>query len=137
MTKEQLIEGFRVYMDTVLATPALAFADMTDPQVVWENHVPDHIPFGGRYDGIQALARYLTELVSAITMGPLEYFEFYAETETNTLIVVGRENDSVCKATGRTYSMPFVWVARFNEERRLIYCREHNDTCEMSEAFDK
>ena len=137
MDKEQLVECFTTFMDTVLTTPALAFADMTDPQIVWENYVPDHIPFGGRYEGMQELVRYLTELSMSITMGPLEYFEFYAETDTNTLLVVGRENNSVSKITGRTYNMPFVWVAKFNEDGRLIYCREHNDTCEMSAAFDK
>lgn len=113
------------------------FCGYADPQVVWGNYVPDHIPFGGRYEGMQELVRYLTELSMAITMGPLEYLKFYAETDTNTVVVVGRENNSVSKITGRTYNMPFVWVARFNEDGRLTYCREHNDTCEMSAAFDK
>jgi len=137
MNKEQLVECFTTFMATVLTTPAKAFADMIDPQVVWENYVPDHIPYGGRYEGIQELVRYLTELSVAINMGPLEYLEFYAEADTNTLVVVGRENNSVSKITGRPYNMPFVWIARFNDEGRLIYLREHNDTCEMSAAFDK
>lgn len=137
MTKEELIQRFSTFMETALTVPALAFADMTDPNVVWENHCPEHIPYGGKYEGIQELVRYLTELSGAIVMGPMDFFDFYAETETNTLVVVGRENNSVSKLTGRTYNMPFVWVARFNDEGRLIYCREHNDTYEMALAFDK
>ena len=136
MNKEQLIECFTNFMSTVLSTPALAFCDMVDPEVVWENYVPDHVPFGGKYDGIQELVRYLTELTVAIKMGPLDYHKFYAETDTNTVVVVGEELGSVSLTTGRTYNMPFVWVAKFNEEGRLIYCREHNDTRELAAAFD-
>lgn len=136
MTKEQLIDSFTRFMETTLFTPAKAFADLTDPAVVWENYLPDHVPFGGRYEGIQELVRYLTELSASITMGPLDYLEFYAETDANTLVVVGKEHGSVSKITGRPYDMPFVWIARFNDDGRLIYCREHNDTRELSAAFD-
>jgi ketosteroid isomerase-like protein len=136
MNKDQLIECFTTFMGTVLTTPALAFADMVDTEVVWENYVPEHVPFGGKYEGIQELVRYLTELTVAIQMGPLEYHEFHAETETNTVVIVGKEIDSVSKTTGRSYNMPFVWIARFSDEGRLTYCREHNDTCELAAAFD-
>ncbi len=136
MNKDQLVECFTTFMGTALSTPALAFADLVDTQVVWENYVPDHIPFGGKYEGIQELVRYLTELSMAIKMGPLEYHKFYAEPDTNTVIVVGKEVDSVCLTTGRSYNIPFVWVAQFSEEGRLTYLREHNDTCELAAAFD-
>ena len=136
MTKEQLVESFNTFFSTVLSTPAKAFADLLSPDVVWENYLPAHVPFGGKYEGIQELVKYLTQLSESIVMGPLEYLEYYAETDTNTLIVVGKENESTSKTTGRTYNMPFVWIAKFSEEGRLIYCREHNDTREMSAAFD-
>ncbi|MDH3998710.1 MAG: hypothetical protein OET90_07705, partial [Desulfuromonadales bacterium] len=121
---------------TVLTTPALAFADLVDTEVVWENYVPEHVPFGGKYEGIQALVTYLTELTMSIHMGPLEYHNFYVETDTNTVVVTGKELNSISKTTGRTYNMPFVWIARFTDEGRLIYCREHNDTLELGAAFD-
>jgi len=136
MKKEELIERFTTFMSTVLSTPALAFCDMVDTEVVWINQVPDNIPFGGKYEGIQEMVRYLTELTMSIKMGPLEYHAFHAETETNTVVVVGKEVDSVSLLTGRTYNMPFVWIAKFTDEGRLIYCREHNDTVEMAAAFD-
>ena len=136
MTKEQLIECFTNFMETVLSTPALAFCDLTHPDVVWENYVPEHVPFGGKYEGIQELVRYLTELTASITMGPLEYHNFIVESEKNTVVVIGEEKHSTSLTTGRTYNMPFVWVARFNDEGRLVYCREHNDTRELAAAFD-
>ena len=136
MNREQLIDCFTTFMSTVLSTPALAFCDMVDTEVVWENYVPDHVPFGGKYEGIQELVRYLTELTMSIKMGPLEYHNFHVETDTNTVVVIGEEKHSVSTTTGRTYNMPFVWVARFNDDGRLTYCREHNDTRELAAAFD-
>jgi ketosteroid isomerase-like protein len=136
MDKAKLVDTFKNFMGTVLTTPALAFCDLVHPEVVWVNIVPEHVPFGGKYEGIQALVQYLTELTMSIKMGPLEYHEFYAEEDSNTVVVVGEELDSVSLTTGRTYNMPFVWIAKFNDEGRLIYCREHNDTRALSAAFE-
>ena len=108
--------------------------DYLSEDVVWVNYLPEHIPFGGEYRGLQGIADYLEQLAATLDMGELEFEERFVTT-AGELIVTGTEHRSLVRATGKHYTMPFVWVLRFDEAGKMIYLREHNDTRGISEAF--
>lgn len=102
--------------------------------VLWINYVPDHLPYGGEYRGLDELAVLLGQYLEALDLGPIEFDEYFVTTNRE-VIATGTERDSLVKATGKRYTMPFVWVARFNEDGKIYYLREYNDTYSMAEAF--
>jgi len=53
----------------------------------------------------------------------------------NTVVLVGFEKDAQVPATGKTFDLHFVWVVKFDDEGRICYLREHNDTAAIGEAF--
>jgi len=100
---------------------------------VWENPLPEVIPFGGTYNGADGLLRYLGQLGEAIEMSPLRITDMVADG--NIVAAVGVEEDTLVKSTGKKYTMPFVHVVRFNDEGKVSHVREYNDTREMVAAF--
>lgn len=100
---------------------------------IWENPLPDSIPFGGRYEGVDGLMTYLGALDAAIEMSPLHITDILADGPV--VAVVGVEQDTRLKGSGKTYTMPFVHVLRFNEDGKIQHVREYNDTREMVAAF--
>jgi len=82
----------------------------------------------------ESAADYLEQLAATLDLGELEFEERFVTT-AGELIVTGTEHRSFVRATGKHYTMPFVWVLRFDEAGKLIYLREHNDTLSISEAF--
>jgi hypothetical protein len=109
--------------------------DYISDDFVWINYLPDHIPFGGEYHGLAGLTDYMQRIAAALELGPIEFEQFYV-AEDDTVIVTGMERDTSVKATGKRYSMPFVWVFRFDAAGKLAYLREHNDTLPISVAFE-
>ncbi len=99
----------------------------------WENPLPEGIPFGGTYKGSEGLLQYLMELGEAIEMSPLHFTDIVGDG--SVVSVIGVEQDTVVKSTGKTYTMPFVHVLRFDDEGKATHVREHNDTRDMVEAF--
>ena len=53
----------------------------------------------------------------------------------NTLVMVGFEKDGKAIPTGRVFDLHFVWVVKFNDEGKICYLREHNDTAAIGDAF--
>jgi len=58
------------------------------------------------------LATLFAQHVAALDIGKLEFEEYFV-TADNVVIATGTECDSLVKSTGKHYTMPFVWVARF------------------------
>jgi ketosteroid isomerase-like protein len=135
MNKEQLIEQFGTVFNTLLTDPETAFAQYIDPQIVLENYLPEHVPFGGRYEGHQGLMQYLTQLAENHEMGSFEFADFYVDTDANTLIAVGAEKNAAGKAKGQRFDMPFAYVVKFNESGQMNYLREFNDTAAIGAAY--
>lgn len=133
MNKEELIQHFGAMFQGLLTDTANAFETYVDPDVVWENFIPEHIPFGGRYEGHQGMMQYLMQLGENLDMGMPEFTDFVAEG--NTLIAMGSET-STSKTTGREYVMPFAWMVKFNDAGKLVYAREFNDTAAIGAAYD-
>ena len=133
MSVSDPIERFNAALNVLLSDPSKVpdyFAD----DVLWINHVPDHLPYGGEYRGLDELAKLFAQYMAALEIGKLDFEEYFV-TADNVVIATGLERDSVVKSTGKRYTMPFVWIARFNEAGKISYLREHNDTYSMAQAF--
>ena len=122
-------EFYELLLNDFEAAVAKFFAD----DLVWENPLPDCIPFGGVYHGASGLATYLGGLMQAIDMNPLHFDDIIAEG--GVVAAIGVERDTLVRATGKRYTMPFVHVVRFNDQGRVTQVREYNDTREMVAAF--
>lgn len=135
MTKKQAIDSVNRFM-TLLLTDFPSCLDLLAGEFVWENHLPPHVPFGGRYVGPQGLQRYLEELSAAWVIGELVFHDFIFDPDTRILAATGVERNGQSKTTGRTCDMPFVWEFRFDSEGKLTYLREYNDTASIGGTFD-
>lgn len=121
------------FYQLVLTDFTAAVEKYVDPDIIWENPLPDHIPFGGVYSGIDGMGRYLTMLSQEIEMEPLHFTDVIANG--NVVVCIGVEADTKVLSTGKSYTMPCVHVLRFNDEGKIVHVREYNDTKEMIEAF--
>lgn len=119
---ELLLTDFQAAVDEFLAD-----------DFVWENPLPEIVPFGGVYHGAAGLATYLKGLAEAIEMSPLHFDDMIAGD--GVVAAIGVERNTLVLPTGKRYDMPFVHVIRFNESGRVTHVREYNDTREMVAAF--
>ena len=123
----------RSFYELLLTDFEAAVAGHLAPDFRWENPLPASIPFGGTYEGADGLARYLTELTAAIDMAPLQFDDVIAGA--GIVSAIGVERQTLVRATGKRYDMPFVHVVRFDDDGRVAHVREYNDTREMVAAF--
>jgi uncharacterized protein len=115
----------------LLSEPQTAIATGLARDVVWENPLPDGIPFGGVFEGHEGCARYLTRLVEAIEMEAFSIDDTIAEGDR--VVLIGRETSRV-KKTGRRYTIGWVHVVQLRDG--LVTCvHEYNDTAAMAAAF--
>lgn len=135
MTKQQAIDSVNRFM-TLLLTDFPACLGMLAGDFVWENHLPTHVPFGGRYVGAQGLQQYLQQLSAAWVIGELVFQDFIFDPETRILAATGVEQNGKSTRTGRTCDMAFVWEFRFALDGKLSYLREYNDTASIGGTFD-
>ena len=117
----------------LLSAPQAAIATSLAPEVVWENPLPDAIPFGGVFEGHEGCARYVTRLLDAIEMEGFAIDETI--TEGDRVVLIGRETSRV-KKTGRRYTMGWVHVVHLRDGR-VTRVREYNDTAAMAVAFEE
>lgn len=135
MTKDQAIQAANRYFELLLSDFPECLKMMTD-DFVWENHLPAHVPFGGRYEGAAGLQTYLEQLSAAWVIGELVFTDFIFDPETRILAATGVEKNGKAIATDRACDMAFVWEFRFAEDGRLSYLREYNDTAAIGGTFD-
>jgi ketosteroid isomerase-like protein len=107
--------------------------DWLSDDFVWINHLPDHIPFGGVYEGAEGLGRYGQELAGAIEMQPLHIDELVVQG--SSAVVIGTERGTNVIPTGKQYDMDYVHVVKFNPDGKLTYVREYNQYEGMAAAF--
>ncbi len=135
MNKQQAIDTVNKYMELLL-NDFSECVKMMGEEFVWENFLPAHVPFGGRYEGAAGLQRYLEQLSATWVIGELVFLDFIFDPETRTLATTGIEKNGKAIATGRTCNMAFVWEFRFAENGMLSYVREYNDTASIGGTFD-
>ncbi len=127
-----LIEKAKGFYALALSDPGQACQTFLADDFCLENPLPEIVPFGGTYQGADGFVRYLTEIAGAIDMGPLDMEEW---TEGNGVVAVRGHEESLVRATGRTYRMRFVHWLSFDEYGKIRVMREYNDTAEMEKAF--
>lgn len=102
------------------------------PDLVLENPLPEGIPFGGRYEGPEGVARYLQLLFDTIEMEVFDVEDVIVDGDR--VATAGRET-SLVKPTGRRYTMQWAHVLRVRGDQ-LVHWREYNDTAAMLQAFE-
>ena len=102
----------------------------------WENFLPSHIPFGGRYEGTAGLQKYLAQLAETWVIGEVVFHDFIFDPETRRMAAPGVEK-TANRSYGRACDMAFVWEFRFAEDGKLsTICEEYNDTAAIGGTFD-
>lgn len=131
MKPEQLIDIIKSFYSSFEAGDAEAAIGILSEDIVWENPMPETVPFGGRYEGRMEVAGYWGKLDETLNMGGMEIDQMIAQDDT--VVVTGREK-SLVKATDRTYDIN--WVHLFKvKSGQVFYVREYNNTAEMQQAF--
>ena|SRR5579863_864147 len=128
--KNQVAIVLSLYQRLLSETQA-AIATGLAPDVVWENPLPDAIPFGGVFEGHEGCARYLMHLVDAIEMEAFAIDDTI--TEGDRVVLIGRETSRV-KKTGRRYTMGWVHVVQLRDGL-VTRVHEYNDTAAIAAAF--
>ncbi len=123
----------RAFYNRVLSGDAEgAIGELMTPDVVWDNPLPDAIPYGGCFEGAQEAGRYLGLIFETLEIATLEIDEIVAAGDR--VVVLGHESARVLKTDPR-YSGQWVHVLRFRDGR-ISHVREYNDTSEMLSAFE-
>ena len=112
-----------------------ASLDLLADDVVWINLLPAQVPFGGTYTGKQEVVGYFTLMAENFVIGDYKWDVFDYYESGNALVMVGFEKDGKAIPTGRVFDLHFVWVVKFNDEGKICYLREHNDTAAIGDAF--
>ena len=129
-----LIEKLQNYTATMQADFP-ASLELLSEDVVWINLLPEHVPFGGEYRGREAVTAYFQLMAETFLIGSYLYDQFEFIESGNTVVVVGFEKDGKAIPTGRVFDLHFVWVVKFNDDGKICYLREHNDTAVIGDAF--
>ena len=112
-----------------------AALELLSEDVHWINLLPEHVPFGGEYRGHEGIAEYFQQMAESFVIGDYIFDQFEFIEAGNTVVLVGFEKDALVPATGKTFDLHFVWVVKFDDEGRICYLREHNDTAAIGDAF--
>ena len=129
-----LIDEVKAFYAELSSDPVAACGKFLSADFVLENFLPEHIPFGGRYEGVEGFLKYLGEIVAAIEMEPLEMDEWVADSRT---VAVRGEDRGLVRSNGRKYRMRFVHWLTFDRTGRIAFMREFNDTAALAEAFGR
>ena len=129
-----LVDKLHQFVATMKSDFEASLALLAD-DVVWINLLPEHVPFGGHYQGKAEVVRYFSTMAETFEIGEYLWDEFEYVESGDTLVVVGCEKDGRAIPTGKVFDLHFVWVAKFDEAGKLCYLREHNDTAAIGDAF--
>ena len=129
-----LIEKLQNYTAT-MQVDFPASLEMLSDDIQWINLLPDNVPFGGEYRGKEEVVGYFQLMAETFVIGEYLYDQFEFIESGDTVVVVGFEKDGKAIPTGKTFDLNFVWVVKFNDEGKICYLREHNDTAAIGDAF--
>jgi ketosteroid isomerase-like protein len=130
----KLVEQIKRYA-AALKSDFEASLDYLSDDVVWINLLPEHVPFGGEYVGKPVVVRYFMLMAETFQLGDYVWDDFDYIEAGNELVIVGFEKDGKVIPTGNVFDLHFVWVVKFNDEGKICYLREHNDTAAIGDAF--
>jgi ketosteroid isomerase-like protein len=121
------------FYDLLLTDSPAAMKKYVTEDTIWENPMPEIIPFGGVYKGPQGLGTYLQMIMAELDMKPLHFVDILESGRT--VSAIGNEADTLVRSTGKRYNMPCVHVVRFDSDDKVAHVREYNDITQMLEAF--
>jgi len=130
-----LVDKLQHYTATMQADFS-ASLELLSEDVVWINLLPEHVPFGGEYRGREGVAAYFQLMAETFVIGEYLYDRFEFIEADNTVVVIGFEKDGKALPTGKTFDLHFVWVVKFDDDGKICYLREHNDTAAIGDAFN-
>jgi len=136
MNKQEAIDAINEFMQ-VLFTDYPAATQLMSDEIVWENFLPAHIPFGGRYEGASGIKTYLDIIGESWGVGEIVFHDFIYDPETRIMATPGVEKNGTAHSTGRTCDMDYMWEFRFTEAGKFSYIREYNDTAAIGGVFDQ
>jgi ketosteroid isomerase-like protein len=132
MSEEKNAAAVKDFYSLVLGGQAeTAIRKYLTPDFVWENPLPEPIPFGGTFEGPDAAARYLELIFGTLDLSDFTIDEVVAGGDR--VFVLGHETGCV-KATGRSYTQHWVHMLRLHDGR-IEHLREYNDTAAILAAF--
>ena len=120
---------------TLLMTDMEAAGGMMAEGFVWENFLPDNVPFGGRYEGLDGMKTYFAQLGETWEIGGLDFSEIIVSDDGKRIAAVGVERNGKALATGKSCYMDFVWIFKLDDSGRFTYVREFNDTHTIGQTF--
>jgi ketosteroid isomerase-like protein len=129
-----LVEQIKRYAEALKSNFEASLEFLAD-DVVWVNLLPEHVPFGGEYTGKPEVVRYFMLMAETFELGNYLWDDFKYIESGNELVIVGFEKDGKAIPTGKVFDLHFVWVVKFNDEGKICYLREHNDTAAIGDAF--
>ncbi len=133
MSEERNAATVTKFYELVLGGEAeRALGEHATADFVWENPLPEAIPYGGRFEGPEGAARYLELIFGTLDLSHFAIDEVVAGGDT--VCVLGQET-AVVKKSGRSYSQHWVHVLSL-QAGRIAHLREYNDTAAMLAAFD-
>jgi ketosteroid isomerase-like protein len=135
MDKSKAVETIKQFINLIL-TDVEAASELISEDFVWENFLPKHMPFGGRYEGMSGLKTYLGQLAEYWTVGGMDFVEFIFDSETKVTVGHIIEKDGRSLITGRSCDLDAMWEFRFTDDNKLKYVREYNDTSLIGGTFD-
>ncbi len=120
---------------TLLVTDMDEAAKLMADGFVWENYLPDNVPFGGRYEGVAGMKTYIGQLATNWEIGGLDISEVIVADGGKRFAAIGVERNGKALATGKSCDMAFVWIFKLNDAGQFTYVREYNDTHAMGQTF--
>ena len=120
---------------TLLMTDMDKAAPMMADGFVWENYLPDHVPFGGRFEGVEGMVTFMRLLADNWEIGELDISEVIVSDDGMRFAAVGVERAGKALSTGKVCDMAFVWIFKTNEDGQFTYVREYNDTNAIGQTF--
>ena len=90
MNKQQATDAVNKFCK-LLFTDYPAAVEMMSDDFIWENFLPDHIPFGRSYEGTADMKTYINELAEAWEIGELVFHDYIYDPETRIMATPGVE----------------------------------------------
>ena len=132
ITEEANEAAVRAFYGRVLGGDAEgAMRECLASDFVWENPLPQPIPFAGAFRGAAGAARYLDLIFANLQIEQFEIDDVLVKGPT--VVVLGHET-ALVKATNRRYQQQWVHMVQV-ADGRLTQIREYNDSAAMLQAF--
>lgn len=119
----------------LLVTDMASAKKLMSDDFVWENFLPAHVPFGGRYERASGIEKYIALLAEHWEIGEILFDEVIVSEDGKKFTVIGTEKDGKSLKTGKSCDMDTVWIVRLNDDGRFSYVREYNDTHTMGQTW--